>query len=97
MGISGIDIFRDKETGEEIKVINDTSETDKVTQEGECYFKEITGFSPKFCQKLDKFKQGLRQYKLHGYNFNHWEYGFTDFSHFAKVSKQLTTWPPSDL
>lgn len=61
------------------------------------YFKEITGFSPKFCQKLDKFKKGLRQYKLHGYNFNHWEYGFTDFSHFAKVTKQLTARPPSEL
>lgn len=61
------------------------------------YFKEITGFSPKFCQKLAKFKNGLGQYKLHGYNFNHWEYGFADFSHFVKVSKQLTNRSPSEL
>jgi AraC-like DNA-binding protein len=61
------------------------------------YFKDITDYSPKFCQKLDKFKKGLEQYKKHGYNFNHWEYGFTDFSHFVKVSKQLTNRTPSDL
>lgn len=61
------------------------------------YFKEITGFSPKFCQKLEKFKKGLKQYKKQGYNFNHWEYGFADFSHFVKVSKQITDRPPSEL
>lgn len=61
------------------------------------YFKEITNYSPKFCQKIERFKKGLEQYKIHGYNFNHWEYGFTDFSHFVKVSKQLTDLPPSEL
>lgn len=61
------------------------------------YFKEVIGFSPKYCEKLKKFKLGLERYKREGYNFNHWEFGFTDFSHFVKVSKNITGRIPSQL
>jgi len=61
------------------------------------YFKAITGHSPNFCQKLIKFRQALRAYKAEGYLFDHWEYGFTDYSHFVKVSRQLTGRIPSEL
>lgn len=61
------------------------------------YFKEVTGYSPKFCQRITTFKLALGKYKQYGYNFNHWEYGFTDFSHFVKAAHQLTGLPPSKL
>lgn len=61
------------------------------------YFTEIIGYSPKFCQKLLRFRKGLEKYKMEGYNFPHWQYGFTDFSHFAKVTKQLTGMAPGEF
>ncbi|ELR71121.1 transcription regulator [Fulvivirga imtechensis AK7] len=61
------------------------------------YFMEVTGYSPKFCQKLLRFRKGLEKYKAEGYNFTHWQYGFADFSHFVKVTRQLTGMAPGEF
>lgn len=61
------------------------------------YFREITGYSPKFCQKLIRLRKGLELYNAEGYNFAHWEYGFTDFSHFVKLTRQITGMAPGEI
>ncbi|MGV3561226.1 helix-turn-helix domain-containing protein [Larkinella arboricola] len=61
------------------------------------YFTEVLGYSPKYCQKLLRFKKGLHLYKRHGSGYSFEEIGYTDFSHFVKDSRQLTQRSPSDL
>ncbi|RCR68441.1 AraC family transcriptional regulator [Larkinella punicea] len=61
------------------------------------YFNETLGYSPKYCQKLLRFKHGLRLYKQHGSRCPFEEVGYTDFSHFLKDARQLTQRSPSEL
>jgi hypothetical protein len=61
------------------------------------YFIDELGVSPKFCQKIGRFKRALRAYKIHGYSFHHSDFGYTDFSHFCKDSRELTRKPPLEL
>lgn len=55
------------------------------------------GVSPKFLQKAVRFKSALRAYRQHGYTFNAYDFGFTDFSHFCKDAKELTGRRPAEL
>ncbi|MGA0557696.1 hypothetical protein ACO2Q8_13660 [Larkinella sp. VNQ87] len=61
------------------------------------YFTDTLGYSPKYCQKLIRFKKGLQFYKRHGSQYPFEEVGYTDFSHFVKEARQLTQRPPSEL
>lgn len=61
------------------------------------YFREFTGFSPKFSQRLIRFKQALKTYQVRGYQFNWDEFGYTDFPHFSKECRGLTGLAPRSL
>ncbi|MFD1142054.1 hypothetical protein ACFQ4C_13090 [Larkinella insperata] len=61
------------------------------------YFTEVLGYSPKYCQKLLRFKKGLHLYKRYGSGYAFEEIGYTDFSHFAKDARQLTQRSPVEL
>ncbi|RRB04648.1 helix-turn-helix domain-containing protein [Larkinella rosea] len=61
------------------------------------YFTEALGYSPKYCQKLLRFKHALQLYKRHGSRYPFEDAGYTDFSHFLKDTRQLTQRLPSDL
>ena len=61
------------------------------------YFQEQTGVSPKYCQKVMRFKSALQAYRTFGYHFNYSDFGFTDFSHFCKDAKGLTGRAPVEL
>ncbi|MCF6401294.1 helix-turn-helix domain-containing protein [Chitinophaga filiformis] len=60
-------------------------------------FLRYIGFTPKYCQRISRLKQALIAYKKHGYHFYCEDFGYTDFSHFAKDSRQITGRPPSLL
>ncbi|UPK69789.1 helix-turn-helix domain-containing protein [Chitinophaga filiformis] len=60
-------------------------------------FLQYIGFTPKYCQRISRLKRALKAYKKHGYHFYYEDYGYTDFSHFAKDSRQITGRPPSLL
>ncbi|KQB98836.1 DUF6597 domain-containing transcriptional factor [Pedobacter sp. Hv1] len=61
------------------------------------YFNEILGLSPKQCFKILRFKNGLKHYQSFGSNYVYDEIGYTDFSHFVKDAKNLTSKVPSGL
>lgn len=61
------------------------------------YFLAQTGVSPKYCQKVMRFKYALQAYRTFGYHFNHADFGYTDFSHFCKDAKGLTGKAPLEL
>ncbi|WP_128547387.1 helix-turn-helix domain-containing protein [Larkinella soli] len=61
------------------------------------YFTEELGYSPKYCQRLIRFKKAYRLYKLHGSIYPFEEAGYTDFSHFVRETRLLTTKVPSEL
>jgi len=61
------------------------------------YFLQQTGVSPKYCQKVIRFKAALRSYRMDGYRFNSDDFGYTDFSHFCKDARLLTGKPPASL
>ncbi|WP_343745804.1 DUF6597 domain-containing transcriptional factor [Chitinophaga sp.] len=54
------------------------------------YFLSTVGVTPKFAQKTVRFKKALQEYRSRGYNFYYEDFGYTDFSHFAKDAKALT-------
>lgn len=54
------------------------------------YFVEQVGFSPKFCQKIIRFKKALQAYQIDGYTLNVHSFGYSNFSHFVKDAKALT-------
>jgi hypothetical protein len=60
-------------------------------------FRRYIGFTPKYCQKVLRLKEALKEYKKSGFGFCYEDFGYTDFSHFAKDSKQLTGSTPSLL
>jgi len=60
-------------------------------------FIKYIGHPPKYCQKIARFKNALKEYKRAGFHFYYEDFGYTDFSHFAKESKQLTGLTPSSL
>lgn len=61
------------------------------------YFLSTVGVTPKFAQKTIRFKKALQEYRLRGYNFYYEDFGYTDFSHFAKDAKALTGSSPLAL
>ncbi|GAB3929976.1 helix-turn-helix domain-containing protein [Larkinella terrae] len=61
------------------------------------YFTEALGYSPKYCQKLIRFKNALQLYRRHGSRYPFEDAGYTDFSHFLKDTRQLTQRLPSEL
>ncbi|GAB3251697.1 helix-turn-helix domain-containing protein [Larkinella harenae] len=61
------------------------------------YFTDVLGYSPKYCQKVIRFKKALQRYQQHGSQYPFEEMGYTDFSHFLKESRQLTLRRPSEL
>lgn len=61
------------------------------------YFLEYVGFAPKYCQKITRLKNALKQYQKVGFRFYYEDFGYTDFSHFARDAKQLTARTPSSL
>ncbi|SDF03368.1 DUF6597 domain-containing transcriptional factor [Chitinophaga filiformis] len=60
-------------------------------------FLKYIGFTPKYCQRISRLKRALKEYKKQGYHFYYEDFGYTDFSHFAKDSRQITGRPPSLL
>lgn len=58
------------------------------------YFMEQVGLSPKYCQKIIRFKKALQAYQKNGYTFNVHAFGYSDFSHFVKDTKAITSEPP---
>ncbi|PSL33608.1 hypothetical protein CLV42_103591 [Chitinophaga ginsengisoli] len=60
-------------------------------------FLQYIGFTPKYCQRISRLKLALKEYKKQGYHFYYEDFGYTDFSHFAKDSRQITGRPPSLL
>lgn len=61
------------------------------------YFLSALGVTPKFAQKTIRFKKALQEYRTRGYNFYYEDFGYTDFSHFAKDAKALTGSSPLEL
>lgn len=61
------------------------------------YFAEQTGVSPKYCQKVIRFKGALQAYRTFGYDFYYTDLGYTDFSHFCKDARSLTGKAPLEL
>ncbi|NML40113.1 AraC family transcriptional regulator [Chitinophaga sp. G-6-1-13] len=61
------------------------------------YFLSTVGVTPKFAQKTVRFKKALQAYRCRGYNFYYEDFGYTDFSHFAKDAKALTGSNPLEL
>lgn len=61
------------------------------------YFLSTLGVTPKFAQKTIRFKKALQEYRSRGYNFYYEDFGYTDFSHFAKEAKALTGSSPLEL
>jgi hypothetical protein len=61
------------------------------------YFLEQVGVSPKYCQKVIRFKAALQAYRTFGYHFNYPGFGYSDFSHFCKDAKGLTGKAPLEL
>lgn len=61
------------------------------------YFIEQTGVSPKYCQKVIRFKGALQAYRNFGYDFNYSDLGYTDFSHFCKDARSLTGKAPLEI
>jgi AraC-like DNA-binding protein len=61
------------------------------------YFLDYVGFAPKYCQKTTRLKNALKEYQKVGYQFYYEDFGYTDFSHFARDTKQLTGRTPSSL
>ncbi|MBO9202195.1 MULTISPECIES: helix-turn-helix transcriptional regulator [Niastella] len=61
------------------------------------YFLEHTGVSPKYCQKVIRFKSALQAYRTFGYHFNYTDFGYTDYAHFCKDAKGLTGKAPLEL
>lgn len=61
------------------------------------YFVEQTGVSPKYCQKVIRFKGALQAYRTFGYDFNYTDLGYTDFPHFCKDARSLTGKAPLEL
>lgn len=61
------------------------------------YFMEQVGVSPKYCQKVIRFKSALQAYRTFGYDFNYTDLGYTDFSHFCKDARSLTGRAPLEL
>lgn len=61
------------------------------------YFIDQTGVSPKYCQKVIRFKGALKAYRTFGYNFNYADLGYTDFSHFCKDAYSLTGKAPLEI
>lgn len=61
------------------------------------YFIDALGYSPKYCQKLIRFKKALHLYQQYGSRYPFEETGYTDFSHFVKEARQLTQRAPSEL
>ncbi|GAB3326521.1 helix-turn-helix domain-containing protein [Larkinella ripae] len=61
------------------------------------YFTAALGYSPKYCQKLIRFKTALQRYRQFGSQYSFEETGYVDFSHFVKDSRQLTQRLPSEL
>ncbi|TWV96225.1 AraC family transcriptional regulator [Chitinophaga pinensis] len=60
-------------------------------------FLQYVGFTPKYSQQIIRFKNALKAYKKEGYQFYCEDYGYTDFSHFAKDARLITGRPPSAL
>ena len=60
-------------------------------------FLKYVGFTPKYCQQISRLKRALKAYKKHGYHFYYEDFGYTDFSHFAKDSRQITGRAPAML
>ncbi|HUP11391.1 MAG TPA: hypothetical protein VM187_04250 [Niastella sp.] len=61
------------------------------------YFVAQTGVSPRYCQKVIRFKGALQAYRTFGYDFNYADHGYTDFSHFCKDAHSLTGKPPLEI
>ncbi|MGM9512001.1 helix-turn-helix domain-containing protein [Larkinella sp. GY13] len=61
------------------------------------YFNDTLSYSPKYCQKLVRFKNALQLYQRYGSRYPFEEVGYTDFSHFSKDARQLTQRSPSEL
>ncbi|QJB38503.1 helix-turn-helix domain-containing protein [Chitinophaga oryzae] len=61
------------------------------------YFLSTLGVTPKFAQKTIRFKKALQEYRSCGYNFYYEDFGYTDFSHFAKDARALTGSSPLEL
>ncbi|HEX6426295.1 MAG TPA: hypothetical protein VF008_01365 [Niastella sp.] len=61
------------------------------------YFLEQVGVSPKYCQKVIRFKAALQAYRTFGYNFHYPDFGYSDFSHFCKDARSLTGKAPLEL
>jgi hypothetical protein len=60
-------------------------------------FLQYIGYTPKYCQKTSRLKNALKAYKQSGYHFYYEDFGYTDFSHFAKDARQLTGRTPAML
>lgn len=60
-------------------------------------FLKYIGFTPKYCQRISRLKSALKVYKKQGYHFSYEDFGYTDFSHFAKDARLITGHAPSVL
>jgi AraC-like DNA-binding protein len=61
------------------------------------YFLATLGVTPKFTQRTIRFKKALQAYRQHGYKFYYEDFGYTDFSHFAKEARAFTGKSPLEL
>lgn len=60
-------------------------------------FLKYIGFTPKYCQRISRLKRALKAYKKQGYHFYYEDFGYTDFSHFAKDTRLITGHTPATL
>jgi hypothetical protein len=60
-------------------------------------FLKYIGFTPKYCQRISRLKSALKAYKKQGYHFYYEDFGYTDFSHFARDTRLITGRAPAVL
>ncbi|MDJ1466738.1 hypothetical protein [Xanthocytophaga flava] len=53
--------------------------------------------SPKYCQKLIRFRQGISLYRTKGSQCDYSHLGYTDFSHFCREARQIALRAPSEI
>ncbi|MBT1704116.1 DUF6597 domain-containing transcriptional factor [Chryseosolibacter indicus] len=107
--LSNIFTYKQKQVATMINQLSNSAYTEPESIERLCarnnityasarrYFLEELGVSPKFYQKALRFKSALKSYKVQGYKFNAFDFGYTDFSHFCKDAKDLSGRQPSLL
>ncbi|WP_129713990.1 helix-turn-helix domain-containing protein [Pedobacter sp. SYP-B3415] len=61
------------------------------------YFKDMLGMSPAQCFRLMRFRTALEAYRAAGSKQLFDQFGYTDFSHFAKEARKLTKRAPGRL